>query len=74
MKLKILLETKSDALDLIKIASLLDDEITLTDGKGMVVNAKSFLGTLYAKFEFTEIWLESKNDHYLEFSKFAAEE
>ena len=43
MKLKILLETKSDALDLIKIASLLDDEITLTDGKGMVVNAKSFL-------------------------------
>ena len=40
----------------------------------MVVAAKSLLGTMYAKFEFNEIWLETENEHYFMFNDFVVEE
>lgn len=74
MKLKIRLDTDSAAVRLVGLASQLQERVTLTDGAGMTVAAKSLLGTMYAKFEFTEIWLETENEHYFMFKDFAVEE
>lgn len=74
MRIKINLDTDSAAVRLVDIATRLNDNITLTDGKGSRVSAKSLLGSAYAKFEFTEIWLESEHDHYIEFRDFIVEE
>lgn len=74
MKLKIRLDTDSSAVKLVGLATQLNEKVTLTDGQGMVVAAKSLLGTMYAKFEFTEIWLETENEHYFMFKDFAVEE
>lgn len=74
MKLKIRLDTDSSAVKLVGLATQLSEQVTLTDGQGMVVAAKSLLGTMYAKFEFTEIWLETENEHYFMFKDFVVEE
>lgn len=74
MKVKIRLDTDSSAVRLVGLATQLQEKATLTDGNGMVVAAKSLLGTMYAKFEFTEIWLETENDHYFMFKDFIVEE
>ena len=74
MKIKINLDTNTDMVNLVAIATKIQDKITLTDNNGMIVNAKSLLGAAYAKFEFAEIWLESDHDHYFAFKDFMAEE
>ena len=74
MKIKINLDTNTDMVNLVAIATKIQDKITLTDNNGMIVNAKSLLGAAYAKFEFAEIWLESDYDHYFAFKDFVAEE
>ena len=74
MKLKIRLDTDSDAVKLVGIASKLNENITLTDGSGLCVSAKSLLGTMYVRFEFNEIWLETENEHYFAFKDFVVEE
>lgn len=72
MKLKIRLDTRTEALRLVQIASGLEDEdIYLVDGKGkLCVHAKSMMGVLYS-MEFTDLWIESANNHYYAFSSFA---
>ena len=74
MKLKIRLDTDSDAVRLVGIASGMKENITLTDGNGLCVSAKSLLGTMYVRFEFNEIWLETENEHYFMFKDFVVEE
>lgn len=74
MKIKIRLDTDSSAVRLVSLATQLQEQVTLTDGQGMVVTAKSLLGTLYAKFDFTEIWLETEGEHYFLFKDFVVEE
>ena len=74
MKLKIRLDTDSSAVKLVELASQLNEKATLTDGNGMVVAAKSLLGTMYARFGFNEIWLETENEHYFMFKEFVVEE
>lgn len=74
MRLKIRIETDSDAVKLVGIASKLKENITLTDGNGLCVSAKSLLGTMYVRFEFNEIWLETENEHYFAFKDFMVEE
>lgn len=74
MKLKIRLDTDSDAVRLVGIASRLKENITLTDGNGLCVSAKSLLGTMYVRFEFNEIWLETENEHFFDFKDFMVEE
>ena len=74
MKLKIRLDTDSAAVRLVGLASQLNERVTLTDGAGMTVAAKSLLGTMYARFEFTEVWLETENEHYHMFRDFVVEE
>ena len=67
---KIYLETAKDAAKLANIAEGLDMELTLTDGAGMRVNAKSVIGAIYT-LEFDEIWLESPEEiPYMNFSEF----
>ena len=74
MKIKINLDTQSAATRLVDLASELNEPVYLTDGAHIRVSAKSMLGTLYAKFDFTEIWLETENDHYHLFKEFMIEE
>ena len=62
-RLRIRLETQTDAARLAHIASKLDGQIVITDGNGLRVSAKSVMGMLYA-MEFEELWLESENDIY----------
>lgn len=74
MKLKIRLDTGDDVIRFVELAKQLQEKATLTDGNGMIVAAKSLLGTMYAKFDFNEIWLETENEHYFMFKDFAVEE
>ena len=72
MRMKITLDTRTDALRFLQIASQLEDEeIYLVDGKGRLrAHAKSLMGVLYS-MEFNDLWIESPTDHYYAFSEFA---
>ena len=74
MKIKINLDTQSAAVRLVGLATSLSEEVYLTDGANMCVSAKSMLGVICARFDFTEIWLITENDHYLLFKDFMSEE
>jgi hypothetical protein len=63
MRVKIRLDTISDANRFVGITSALEGKITITDAGGLRVNAKSVLGALHA-LEFSEIWCESEKDIY----------
>lgn len=63
MRVKIRLDTATQAAAFANITSKLDGKITITDAAGLKVNAKSVMGVLYA-LEFTELWCESENDIY----------
>lgn len=74
MRLKINLDTCTEAQRLNQIASQLDDEdIYLVSGDGKLrAHAKSIMGALYS-MEFKDLWLESSKNHYFAFASFAAE-
>ena len=55
MRVKIRLDTLNDVNHLVKIATCVPDNITLEDGNGMCVSAKSLLGSIYA-MEFANIY------------------
>lgn len=74
MRLKINIDTHSAAAALVALAESIKEDVFLTDGARMRVSAKSLLGTLCAKFDFNEIWLETENDHYYLFKDFVVEE
>ena len=74
MRLKINLDTQSAAIRLVGLASGLSKPVYLTDGANIRVSAKSMLGTTYARFDFTEVWLETEGDHYFLFKEFEAGE
>ena len=74
MKSKIRLETQSDILKLVGIATSIGTPVYLTDNNDIRVSAKSMLGTTYAKFEFSEIWLECDGEHYFAFRDFIVED
>ena len=74
MKSKIRLDTQEAATRLVGLATGLSSPVYLTDGAGIRVSAKSMLGTLYARFDFTEIWLETEGEHYFLFKDFIVEE
>ena len=63
MRVKIRLDTISDANRFVGITSGLEGNITIVDAGGLRVNAKSVLGALHA-LEFSEIWCESEKDIY----------
>ena len=63
MKNKIIIDTRTAALELAAITKGIDADVTITDNNGMRVNAKSLVGALYA-MEFEEVWIESDVDIY----------
>ena len=64
MKYKIVLDTVSDITNFVKNVSLATEaKVTVTDGGGLRVNAKSMIGMLYA-LEFEELWCESDTEIY----------
>lgn len=63
MKLKIRLDTVSDANRFAAIASGVEGRVVITDGNGLCVNGKSVLGALHA-LEFTDLWCESEKEIY----------
>ena len=63
------LTTATDAAELVSITSKLSGTITVTDGAGLCVNAKSVLGVLYS-MEFAHLELQSENEIYHLISKF----
>jgi hypothetical protein len=69
MKAKIRIDTGSEALRFSNITSTLEGKITVTDNKGLRVNAKSLVGMVYA-IEFEELWCESEKDIYSAIEEF----
>lgn len=72
MKMRIILDTYHSAVALATIAGKLNSQITITDGNGLRANAKSVIGVLSA-MEYSELWLESDDDHYFTFKQFSME-
>jgi 5-methyltetrahydrofolate--homocysteine methyltransferase len=60
--------------NILSVATGIEEQVYLTDGANICVSAKSLLGTTYARFDFSEIWLETKGDHYFLFKEFEAGE
>ena len=54
IKVKINLDMLKDVQDFVNITSNLQGKITVTDGEGLVVNAKSLMGMLYS-LEFSDL-------------------
>ena len=69
MKVKIRIDTGTDARQFVDIATKAKGPVFITDGDGLKVSAKSLLGTLYA-MEFDELWCESEYDIYHAIEKF----
>ena len=69
MRARINLETQTDVLELVNIASKFDFSIKVKDGSGNCVDAKSIMGMLYS-LEFTETYIESEKDIYRDITKF----
>lgn len=63
MRNRIRIDTVKQANELATITGKLDGKITITDGQGLTVNAKSVIGALHA-MEFNELWIESEKDIY----------
>jgi hypothetical protein len=69
VKVKIRLDTTTDAISFSQTCDILPGHITITDNKGLRINAKSVLGMLYA-LEFEELWCESDEDIYMHIKDF----
>lgn len=74
MRVKINIDTQRAAYTLVGLATGLQENVYLTDGKKLRVSAKSLLGALHAAFDFNEVWLETENEHYFLFKDFIVEE
>ena len=74
-RIRINLDTRNDALELVcAAASLPDEEIYISDTTGHLrVHARSVMGVLYS-MEFKDLWLETENDYYHIFKNFYAGE
>ena len=73
MKNKIIIDTRTAALELAAITKSIDADVTITDNNGMRVNAKSLVGALYA-MEFQEMWIESDVNIYDQIKQFVTVE
>lgn len=69
MRNRIRIDTIKQANELAAIMGKLDGKITITDGQGLTVNAKSVLGALHA-MEFENLWIESEKDIYMAIEPF----
>lgn len=74
MRAKLILDTISDVTRFVEITKQLKQPITVTDGNGLRVNAKSLIGMLHA-LEFTNLLCETENDNdiYMAIKEFVIE-
>lgn len=74
MRAKIRIDTVSDVNKFVNITSNLKQPITITDGNGLRVNAKSVIGVLHA-LEFDNLVCETENDNdiYMAIKEFVIE-
>lgn len=70
-KYKIVLDTNSDIVDFVKIASAEDGAVKLVDDTGFCVNGKSLLGAL-ASVEWSALYCVSDRDIYSKIQKFCS--
>lgn len=69
MRNRIRIDTIEQANRFAAITAGLNGRITITDGNGLTVNAKSVLGALHA-MEFENLWVESEEDIYMAIEPF----
>jgi len=69
MRNRIRIDTVKQANEFAAIAARLNGRITITDGNGLTVNAKSVLGALHA-MEFENLWVDSEEDIYMAIEPF----
>lgn len=69
MRNRIRIDTVKQANEFAAIAAGLNGRITITDGNGLTVNAKSVLGALHA-MEFENLWVDSEEDIYMAIEPF----
>lgn len=69
MRNRIRIDTIEQANEFAKIVSGLPGRITITDGQGLTVNAKSIIGVLHA-MEFNELYIRSEVDIYMAIEPF----
>lgn len=74
MRNKIRLDTITDVRDFVCAVENLPGDIVITDGSKHKINAKSILGAVYARADFSELWIESENDIYRHIEKFVINE
>ncbi len=61
-KMKVVLDTTSDIIAFVDIATNIDQPVYLEDGTGFRVNAKSLMGVMYGKVEFKELYVISDSN------------
>jgi hypothetical protein len=75
MKNKIILDTMSDLNKFIIAISDIEEDVYLVDAKRRYrINAKSTIGCLLAKAEWSEIWVECEKDIYTQIEPWVAAE
>lgn len=74
MKVRLRLDTVTDVNKFVNITTALKQPITITDGNGLRVNAKSVIGVLHA-LEFDNLVCETEddNDIYMAIKEFVIE-
>ena len=70
MKYRIRLETQSDILAFVNIASQMHGKVYLTDGYDFRLNAKSLMGVMYSAAEWEHIYVEAEEECFVEFKQF----
>lgn len=74
MRVKINLDTQTSVLELVNIASKIEEDVFITDkDHKLIVSAKSILGARYAQIEWHDLYLECEKDIYREITEFIAE-
>jgi len=62
-KIKVMLDTGTDCANFVQIANTINEPVFLEDGSSYRVNAKSLMGVMYGKHEFTELYVISDNEN-----------
>jgi hypothetical protein len=73
VKVRVRLDTLKEVTDFVRIATALDCDVQLTNGKSFMVNGKSLLGALYST-EWKEVYCECEQDIYHKISEFVVVE
>lgn len=70
MKYRIRLETQSDIIAFVSIASKMHGKVFLTNGDDFKLNAKSLMGVMYSAAEWDTIFVEAEEECFIEFKQF----